>query len=115
VDIQTAILQLQMLQSNPSLISSMINDVRQLDLSLGAGTSSTAKPTDETTPEMSTHETTTERDFTNLTDAERIVYQEERTMKLKQSKVQSKTISNTKSTSNDTEAPTTAVPRGKTT
>ncbi len=93
----------------------MSNDVRQLVLSLGAGISSTATLTDESASVMPTTETAAEKDFTNLSDAERIAYQQERTMKHKQPKVQSRTNANTKSTSNNTEVPTTAVPRGKTT
>lgn len=105
LDIQAAILRLQMLQSNPSLISSMSNDVRQLVLSLGSGTTSTVKPTIKITPITPTTETATVRDFTNLTDAEHIVYQQERTREFEQTNLQSGNTVAIQLTSKVNEAP----------
>ena len=115
MDIQAVILQLQMLQSNPSLMNTMSNDVRQLVLSLGSSTPSTTPIISDCIPVPKPPEPTTERDFTNLTDAERIAYQQERTMKLKQSKTQSRVISNSKSTSKDNDTPLTTAPSVKST
>ena len=115
MNLQAAILQLQMLQSNPSLINSMSNDVRQLVLSLSSVATNSETATSDSTPAIETIEKATERDFTNLTDAERIAYQQERTMKLKQSKAQSRVTSNSKSTSKDTETILTVAPSAKST